>query len=381
MTDPSRVLLVSQRALRDDVANACLYQLEDLLCTIDGVDIVSPQRPVILPGRLYKLARWGGMPGGAARQILRPQLAEPARDYELMVAVLDSYRQVATVHGIAEWRRRCRKSVCFLAEIWPKDLNEKNRILELFDVFDHVFIGVDHGADLMAKLADAPCTSLHPAVDALQAASPLPRARSIDVTYIGRRSTVTHAALMQLAREQGLFYYYDTLKGPLRVGDHNAHRLLLANIIRHSRYFIANHAKIDRPDLTSGQQEVGYRFFEGTAGGAVLIGQTPKTPAFERMLPWPEAVIEAPFDAPEIGRLIRKLDADPERVARIRTRNMANSLRMHDWLYRYEDMLAAVGVAGTPAMARRRDQLHGLADRIEATPLAEIAAEPERLSA
>ena len=362
---PSRILLVSQRKLRDDVANACLYQLEDLLCTIDSVDVLAPDRPVIIPGRLYKAARWGGVPAQLARRILRPRIPEPAHDYELMIAILDSYRQVGTVHQIREWRRRCGKAICFLAEIWPKDLVDSNRLLELYGIFDHVFIGVDHGAERMAELAGAPCTSLHPAVDALEASAPQGRSRGIDVCYIGRRSPVTHAALMEMARSQGLFYYYDTLLPPLRVSDHNGHRLLLANIIRNSRYFIANHAKIDRPDLTSGQQEVGYRFFEGVAGGAVLLGQTPKTPAFERMLPWTDAVIEMPFDAPDIARTIRALDADPERTDRIRARNMAHALRMHDWVYRYEEMLAPVGVRGTPEMERRRARLAAAADAIE----------------
>ncbi|HMR33246.1 MAG TPA: glycosyltransferase [Geminicoccaceae bacterium] len=373
MRTASRILLVSQRRLRDDVANACLYQLEDLLCSIDGVDILAPDRPVIMPGRLYKAARRGGVPAGLARRILRPRIPEPAHDYELMIAVLDSYRQVATVHQIREWRRRCGKAICFLAEIWPKDLVESNKLLELYGIFDHVFIGVDHGAERMAELAGAPCSHLHPAVDAIEACTPIGRPRGIDVCYIGRRSPVTHEALTDLARAEGLFYYHDTLLPPLRVGDHAGHRLLLANIIRSSRYFIANHAKIDRPDLTSGQQEVGYRFFEGVAGGAVLLGQPPRTPAFERMLPWPDAVIEVPFHAPDIAETIRLLDADPERTQRIRSRNMANALRMHDWVYRYEEMLAAVGVKGTPEMARRRARLAALADRIERQP-AEAAA-------
>lgn len=362
---PSRILLVSQRSLRDDVANACLYQLEDLLCRIDRVDVLAPDRPVITAGRLYKAARWGGVPGAVARQILRPYIPEPAHDYELLIAVLDSYRQIATVHQIREWRRRCGKAICFLSEIWPKDLIEKNKLLELYDIFDHVFIGVDHGAERMTELAGASCSHLHPAVDALEAATPQGRPRGIDVCYIGRRSPVTHKALMDFARSQDLFYYYDTLLPPLRISDHNGHRFLLANIIRNSRYFIANHAKIDRPDLTSGQQEVGYRFFEGVAGGAVLLGQPPKTPAFKRMLPWPDAVIEIPFDAPDIAETIRSLDADPERLARIRARNMANALRMHDWVYRYEEMLAPVGVQGTPEMAQRRARLEALADSIE----------------
>lgn len=370
---PARVLLISQRNLRDDVANACLYQMEDLLGTIDSVDIAAPSQPVVMAGRFYKLARRLGVPSGPARQIVRPVLAKPSHDYELMLAVLDTYRQVATVPMLAEWRRRSRKAVCFLAEIWPKDLVGSNTILELFDVFDHVFIGVSHGAELMSRLAGAPCSSMHPAVDCLQAAIP-PRSRSIDVCYIGRRSEVTHRALMAYAHEDDRFYYYDTIKGPLIVSDHNAHRLLLSNLIRHSRYFIANRAKVNQPESTSGQHETGYRFFEGAAGGAVMLGEPPRNATFKEALPWQDALFEIPFDSPDIARVIRELDADPGRVASISRRNMVNALRMHDWVYRYEDMLAAVGIEATPAMAERRRRLQARAERIEQ----EAPAEPQQ---
>jgi len=377
-----RVLLVSQRNLSDQVANACLYQFEDLLCTLDDVDLIAPGRSVILPGKLYKLARWCGVPRQLARAVtLRPQVAEPAREYELLIAVLDSYRQVATVNTIKQWRRHCHKAICFFPEIWPRDIDTRNSLLELFDVFDHIFVGVDHCSEALTKLIGRPCTNLHPAVDALQFCPRPSIRRSIDVCYIGRRSEVTHQRLLALAEDKELFYYYDTAKGSLRIADHRAHRLLFANLVKRSRYFIANYAKIDRPDQTGGKQEVGYRFFEGVAGGAVLLGQPPATAAFRRLFPWPDAVIEIPFDAPGVVEVIAGLDGDPARTARIRAANVANALRLHDWVYRYEEMLAVAGLASTPAMADRQARLQALADRFEHAPCDEAAAAPHRIPA
>jgi hypothetical protein len=360
------VLLVSQRNISDQVANAALYEFEDLLCALDRVDLIASNRSPGLPGKLYKLARLCGAPRQVARTVaLRPEVTAPARDYQLLLAIFDHYRQIASIHLVEQWRRRCERAVCFIGEIWPKDLHDKNSILELFDVFDHIFVGVDDCADLLAKIVGKPCTTLYHAVDALQLSPQARMPRCIDVCSIGRRSDVTHRQLLALAQQDHLFYYFDTLKGPLRCADHREHRLVFANILKRSRYFIANYGKIDRPDHTGGVQAVAGRFFEGAAAGTVMLGQPPATAAFKRLFPWPDAVIEAPFDAPDIADLIRELDADPERTARIRSANVVNALRRHDWLHRYEEMLSTVGLDRTPAMAERREQLETRADRAD----------------
>ena len=364
--DKTRVLLVSQRGLSDQVANAALYEFEDLLCRLDGVDIFTSSRSAELPGKLYKATRRLGAGRQLARKMtLRPTESVPDRHYDLMFAVFDHYRQVSGVHTLAKWRERCDRAICFVAEIWPKDLRSNNAILELFDVFDHVFVGVNHCAEQLTKMVGKPCINLHPAVDTERLATYPDSPRSIDVSYIGRRSPVTHQALIELADKEDRFYYFDTLKGLLRTANHREHRRLFADILKRSRYFIANYGKIDRPDQTGGAQEVGYRFFEGAAAGTIMIGRPPAGDAFKRLFPWEGAVIDAPFDAPDIGDLIHDLEADPARIMRIRTANVVNALRRHDWLYRYETMLATVGMETTPAMAERRERLDTLADRVQ----------------
>lgn len=360
---PPRVLLLSQRRLNDQVANSCLYDFEDLVCALDQVDLVAPTRSAILPGQLYKLARKCGLSRNLARAgALRHYEVAPTHDYELLLAVLDSYRQVASIQAIKGLRQRCHKAICFIAEIWPKDYRDHNAILELLDIFDHVFISVDLGADALARISGRPCSYLPPGVDALRFCPYPPLPRSIDVCYIGRRSEITHGALLDFADSDGLFYYYDSARG-LRVADHAGHRRLVANLIKRSRYFIANYAKFDRPEQTGGEQQVGYRHFEGAAGGAVMLGQRPANAAFGRLFDWPDAVIDAPADAPAIADLIVELDADPDRLARIRTANVVNALRRHDWLYRYQQLLAAVGLEPTTQMGHRCNRLLSLADR------------------
>ena len=92
-------------------------------------------------------------------------------------------------------------------------------LLDLLAEFDHVFVGVQHAVDEVSKIAGVPCRYLPLAADVLRFSPyPIPPPRTIDVCNIGRRSEVTHAALLRLARERRLFYYYDTVaaSGPDR---------------------------------------------------------------------------------------------------------------------------------------------------------------------
>src|SRR6185437_14622537 len=92
-------------------------------------------------------------------------------------------------------------------------------LLELLAEFDHIFVGVQHVVDEVSQIVGVPCGYLPAAADVLRFA-PYPDfpSRTIDVCNIGRRSQVTHAALLGLARERRLFYYYDTVaaSGPDR---------------------------------------------------------------------------------------------------------------------------------------------------------------------
>ena len=58
--------------------------------------------------------------------------------------------------------------------------------------------------------------------------------------------------------------------------------------------------------------EIGPRFYEGAAGGAVLIGQVPTNcQVFDRDFDWTDAVIDMPFHSTDIAERISALDAEP----------------------------------------------------------------------
>src|SRR5438552_10888065 len=116
---------------------------------------------------------------------------------------------------------------------------------------------------------------LPPGVDTISFCPyPDPPERVVDVYSIGRRSNMTHQRLLDMARESGLFYLYDTIGGSQAINS-KEHRALFANVAKRSRYFLVNAGKIDAPDETGRQVAFGYRYCDGAASGAIMVGEIP----------------------------------------------------------------------------------------------------------
>jgi len=164
-----------------------------------------------------------------------------------------------------------------------------------------------------------------------------------------------------MVRESGLFYLHDSIGGGQAI-DSKEHRTLLANAAKRSRYFIVNPGVIDQPDKRGNQIEIGNRYFEGAASGAIMVGERPKNEAFERLFDWPEAVIQLPYDSCDIDTVIKDLDGDPERQDRIRRTSVAQALMRHDWVYRWEAVLKTVGLEPTQGVLERKERLRKLAE-------------------
>src|SRR5438094_7817572 len=96
---------------------------------------------------------------------------------------------------------------------------------------------------------------------------------------------------------------------------------------------------VGNAELTCGQVEVGFRYYEGSTAGAVLVGQAPKCESFRRTFDWPDAVIEIKPDSSDAAEVLTELAAQPERTQEISRRNAAEALLRHDWVYRWKEVL------------------------------------------
>lgn len=288
------------------------------------------------------------------------------QEYDLFVAVCQNHWDLLYLNAIAGWKDRCKTSVCWLDELWASDVVTYRYWLHALRQFDHIFIGC---RDTVGPLSDAigrACRWLPGAVDAYRFSPfPDPPPLAIDIYSIGRRWEGIHQALLQAAGRREIFYVYDTFPGMANRVPHDPqqHRSLFANLAKRCRYFVVAPAKMNLPEETRGQVEIGYRYFEGAAAGAVMIGDLPNCESFREAFPWPDVVIPIQPDGSDVIEVLAALDSDPSQLAIIRHRNAAESLLRHDWVYRWKEILQVAGVEPSPGLVAREMQLKGLSGR------------------
>ena len=270
-------------------------------------------------------------------------------------------------NAVSNLRDVCKISVCLLDELWVNEIVKRRHFLPILAKFDVVMLYYSQTVKPLSERIGVKCAYLPPGVDAISFCPyPNPPQRFIDVYSIGRRSQITHEKLLDMARETGLFYLHDTIGGSQAI-DSREHRALFAKLAKRSRYFIVNPGKIDEPHVRGGQIEVGNRYFEGAASGAIMVGERPNNEAFEDLFDWPGAVAPLPYDLRDIDAVIKDLDRDPERQDKIRRTGIVQSLLRHDWVYRWEKILEVAGLEPMQGAIERKKRLRKLADVVSGT--------------
>ncbi len=363
-----RIGIVSSRIKNNFVYNSCLFEFEDIISEIDNVDLIqlAPNNgaQVITQKIVKKTAQYIPFFHG-----VKPPLNQGIdldKEYDLLFIILDFPYNVININLVNQWRQKSKVTVCYLIELWQTELGRFKNHLSFLNNFDFVFFGHNQIVQDAQKIVGRPCEYLAPGVDALKfhpKSGQNVNARSISLTSMGRRSQATHQALLNLAEQSSFFYHYDQSRGSdLSVHRHNSHRTFNANILKNSRYFIAHQAKINCFEQTGGQVEIGYRFFEGAAAGSVLLGTPPKNEVFDEYFGWENSVIPMQFDEPYIADLIADLDRQPDLLQKISNENVANSLRRHDWAYRWQQVLRKVGLRSSAKLEHRIRTLQQLAE-------------------
>jgi len=284
--------------------------------------------------------------------------------YDVFFAVCGYPTDLLMADAAIDWRNHCTTSVCMIDELWAKEIPLYRHFFRILKKFDLVVLYYSQTVRPLSERIGSKCIFLPPGIDALLFSPyPKPPRRSIDVYSIGRRSEVTHSALLKMAAENDLFYLHDTVAGDKAI-DSGQHRALFANVAKRSRYFLVNPGLINQPQKTNKQIELGNRYFEGAASGTIMIGERPQIESFEMHFDWPDAVVQLDYDSSEIDRIINDLDRQPEKQESIRRSNMVESLLRHDWAYRWEAILTNIGLEPMQQLVRRKERLHDLARQI-----------------
>jgi len=355
-----RVLIFSLRNIFGKALFRCPhFEFEDLVCEIDSAELLAP---MVDPSSVR--SSFATRLAYHAPVFLNPGLRPPPakRQYDMLFAVCGYPRDLIMFNAVGDLRDVCRTSVCLLDELWINEIAKNRHFLRILSKFDLILLYYSQTVTPLSEIVGRRCIYLPPGVDAISfCPDPEPPERGIDVYSIGRRSEITHQKLLKISRESGLFYLHDSIGGSQAINSRE-HRSLFANVAKRSRYFIVNPGKIDEPDLTGGQMEAGNRYFEGAASGAIMVGERPNNEVFEGLFDWPDAVTHLPYDSGDIDAVIRNLDAEPERQDRIRRTGIIQALMRHDWVYRWEAILKAVGLEPLPGALERKDRLRKLVE-------------------
>lgn len=376
-------LVLTLRNIAQLVAFSHLYELEDVVAEVLDAEI----RPLAHPDELHRYrqlykalksaSRSRAIASSVTQKLIPASLTQPlTQSYDFLLLCLNNPYDLFLLLGLGDWRQHCRKAACYIIEFWNHDFPECDYLVDFLASFDHIFLGTRPCVERVAKLTGRPCSYLPLSVNTLRF-SPhnLSEAPTIECCNLGRRSSITHQALLDYAAQQQRFYYYDTMsvsnvvnaskQQTFFVRNPQEHRLLLANLLKRSRYFIANRARINDPQFSQETSELSSRFFEGAAAGTIMLGEAPNTLDFKHNFDWTDAVIPLPFDAPDIAERLHALNAQPERLDSIRRRNVRNALLRHDSVYRLATMFEALDLPASPQIQQRQETLHRLAQTLQ----------------
>lgn len=358
----SRVLILSLSNFESPIERSFLFEFEYAVCDFDGVDVFAPDFPSTIRNKITKeISRFVFNTMGKTLPI-SPIFNQffLDREYDLFLFICQDPTELYYLDSIKNWRKKCRKAVCWLNKL---DINNFNPQLTALKDFDRVFIGRSCSPEI-AKSIQVSCSYMPPGIDAIKFCPyPIQPQRTIDICCIGRRPDAIHESLLNLAHQNNLFYMYDTMKES-PVSNHREYRSLYRNLVKRSRYLIACKPEIE--SQTNGQEELNVCFFEGAAGGAVMLGSLPSCDAFSQNFDWSDAVIPLNKNLTNIAEIITQIDSQPERLHKISTDNVVNSLLRHDWVYRWEKILDSVDISPSVIMLERKAKLKELAEIVAA---------------
>lgn len=361
---PLRVCIASHYGYGEALYNRLVFEACAAIATMADATIVAPRpKPMGKIIQTVSLAKHAvtGVPLSAVETVTVDE------DFDLFLFVAMRPQDLVCLDSIKGWRGRSRKAAAFLFETWSALVDEKRGYYGRLDPFDEVFLFNAASVPRVQRVTTARCSHLPAAVDCL-AATPYPRPahRPIDVFTMGRTHQAVHERLVEMTRRQELLYVWDLPAGKM-AGSYAEARFRSYHMIRSSRLFTSFnfHIAADKGRESRGEDAVPARVFEGAAAGAVMIGTAPTVPDFAPLFDWPDALIEMPTEPVDVEAFYAELQASPERLRRASVLNASQSLRRHDWAYRWEEMLRRLDLPAPPAVAERKARLAALASHAE----------------
>lgn len=365
----ARLGVYSLRKIDRHVCRCLGYEFEDSIAEFDEVQLYLPEieakPPTPVDWKLSRILNRVTRKKFAWRPAERIQHCGEFLDHELFFVFCQNVNDIRRLEAFPNWQQRSERTACWIDELWLATAKLYPKTLKMLNGFDYVFVSFRDTAEFLQSRGFN-AHHIPAGIDALRFC-PLPSdlERTIDVLAMGRKASATHRELFRLAECDKINYFFDTSSLP-NVESFVEHRILMAKQIARSRFFFVQRAKADCPEQTQGQIEVGSRYFEGCAAGAILVGEKLDIPTFDEQFGWEDAVIPMEYNSKDISPILDILNGDPEYMNEIHRRNMRHSLLKHDWAYRWKQMLEIMGIEPMAAVTKRMQRLREMAYSIPA---------------
>jgi len=333
------------------------YEFEDVVASIEDAAFY-------LPSPRYRSPLLSDLSESLSRNLLKlpwnPAYSFPRieKSYDIFFAMIMFSYDLEILKRMPNWKNKVGYSICYIDELFVRSLSKYSEYIDVLSKFDCVVLNCSGTVQTLKEMHGINAMVVSSGIDALRFFPGIPpRSRGIDILSIGRRDEAVHNQFEKLKLQDDWLYLYDTavMKGFI---DHKDHRNNLAHTMTRSQFFVVNPAKFDQKDDSGEQEEIGFRYFEGAAAGNVMIGRIPKNDEYKNHFPWKESVVELPSDPEDVLDFMRDLKQDSERLERISFDNVKGSLCMHDFMYRWQDVLSGCGLESHPAMFKRKESLN-----------------------
>ena len=298
----ARVLVCSPFNSSPLAYNGMIYEFCKVAADVSGGKLLAPSA-IFDPDNYEQIATFRQKTAYEVRRIrakIRNRLGRPRLPSVQPVQIQEKYDLLfyscAFVHDLSNldnfinWDTCSRSRVAFIMESWSNLLPRQKSYAQYLDKFDHIFLLNASSIKTMEKYTSTPCSFLPLAADCLMAAPSLTfPPRVIDVFSMGRRAPAVHQQLVSALERGEIFYVYDTAIGGPVLNWHQSRRAN-AEFIKRSRYFVAYDHTIGsvlKKREAAGEVALSMRYFEGAAGGSVMIGSRPNCAEFETCFDWP----------------------------------------------------------------------------------------------
>lgn len=354
-----RTLIFSLRQLKTDICRCHDYEFEDVVAEVEPADFYLPELRYdhrvlssIAQYLSYHTLKFPWNPCYAFPEI--------TRTYDLFFANMTFLYDLEILRRMPAWRKKVGYAICYIDECFIESLNQYSRYLPILRDFDCVVLNCSGTEQSLVDRIGVKTISVPSGIDMMRFFPGIdgPK-RLIDISNIGRKDPLQHQQFLKLQERDKWFYYYDTISA-FAVKKYREHRENLSSSLSKTTFSVVNPAKFDMQTETQGQEEMGFRYYEGAAAGCVLIGRIPRTPNYSVQFPWKEAVIELPGAVEDIPDFMLDLIRQTERLKQISFDNVNGSLGMHDFAYRWETILSEAGYESGPALNQRKEKLNEL---------------------